>query len=140
LSLSANRGQTVQESCSKFTKCSYRPSVDRLGLSYENVCNAIRHFIRRGVIIRTMINGFTCDGAPKNAIQQALRGRRHRHRDHWSVGCGEGSEGSTGSGVTLRAAQSASATALRYLLRGPDVTLVFGHAIVPNKRINVARQ
>jgi hypothetical protein len=53
-------------------------------------------------------------------IEAALAdGPSHHHRDRRGDGCG--SEGSTGSEVTLRAAQSASATAFRYLLRGPDV-------------------
>jgi putative DNA-invertase from lambdoid prophage Rac len=30
--------------------------VDRLGRNYEDVCDVIRQFLRRGVIIRTVIN------------------------------------------------------------------------------------
>src|SRR5271154_6659417 len=37
--------------------------VDRLGRNYEDVCDAIRQFMGRGVIIRTVINNFTFDGA-----------------------------------------------------------------------------
>jgi putative DNA-invertase from lambdoid prophage Rac len=33
----------------------------------------IRHFMRRGVVIRTVINNFTFDGATKDAMQQAVR-------------------------------------------------------------------
>jgi hypothetical protein len=33
--------------------------VDRLGRNYEDVCDAIREFMRRGVAIRTVINKFT---------------------------------------------------------------------------------
>jgi putative DNA-invertase from lambdoid prophage Rac len=40
--------------------------VDRLGRNYEDVCDTIREFMRRGVIIRTVINGFTFDGATKD--------------------------------------------------------------------------
>src|SRR5262249_49497667 len=47
--------------------------VDRLGRNYEDVCDTIRHFMRRGVVIRTMINNFTFDGATKDAMQQAVR-------------------------------------------------------------------
>jgi putative DNA-invertase from lambdoid prophage Rac len=47
--------------------------VDRLGRNYEDVCDTIRHFMRRGVIIRTVINGFTFDGATKDPMQQAVR-------------------------------------------------------------------
>ena len=37
--------------------------VDRLGRNYEDVCDTIREFVRRGVVIRTVINNFTFDGA-----------------------------------------------------------------------------
>jgi putative DNA-invertase from lambdoid prophage Rac len=47
--------------------------VDRLGRNYEDVCDAIRQFMRRGVVIRTVINNFTFDGATKDAMQQAVR-------------------------------------------------------------------
>jgi putative DNA-invertase from lambdoid prophage Rac len=47
--------------------------VDRLGRNYEDVCDAIREFMRRGVMIRTVINNFTFDGATKDAMQQAVR-------------------------------------------------------------------
>jgi DNA invertase Pin-like site-specific DNA recombinase len=47
--------------------------VDRLGRNYEDVCDAIREFMRRGVVIRTVINNFTFDGATKDPIQQAVR-------------------------------------------------------------------
>jgi putative DNA-invertase from lambdoid prophage Rac len=47
--------------------------VDRLGRNYEDVCDAIREFMRRGVVIRTVINNFTFDGATKDAMLQAVR-------------------------------------------------------------------
>jgi putative DNA-invertase from lambdoid prophage Rac len=47
--------------------------VDRLGRNYEDVCDTIREFMRRGVVIRTVINSFTFDGATKNPMQQAVR-------------------------------------------------------------------
>jgi putative DNA-invertase from lambdoid prophage Rac len=47
--------------------------VDRLGRNYEDVSDTIRHFMRRGVIVRTVINGFTFDGATKDPMQQAVR-------------------------------------------------------------------
>src|SRR5580704_4020393 len=43
--------------------------VDRLGRNYEDVCDTIRHFMRRGVVIRTVINNFTFDGATKDPMQ-----------------------------------------------------------------------
>jgi len=47
--------------------------VDRLGRNYEDVCDTIREFMRRGVVIRTVINNFTFDGATKDPMQQAVR-------------------------------------------------------------------
>ncbi|OCC02484.1 recombinase [Labrys sp. WJW] len=47
--------------------------VDRLGRNYQDVCEAIREFMKRGVVIRTVINGLTFDGATKDPMQQAVR-------------------------------------------------------------------
>ena len=47
--------------------------VDRLGRSYQDVCDTIREFMRRGVVIRTVINSMTFDGSTKDPMQQAVR-------------------------------------------------------------------
>jgi putative DNA-invertase from lambdoid prophage Rac len=47
--------------------------LDRLGRNYDDVCDTIREFMRRGVVIRTVINGFTFDGATKDPVQKAIR-------------------------------------------------------------------
>ena len=47
--------------------------VDRLGRNYSDVCDAIREFMRRGVIVRTVINRLTFDGATRDPMQQAVR-------------------------------------------------------------------
>jgi putative DNA-invertase from lambdoid prophage Rac len=47
--------------------------VDRLGRNYQDVTDTIRDFMRRGVVIRTVINGMTFDGATQDPIQQAVR-------------------------------------------------------------------
>lgn len=47
--------------------------VDRLGRNYGDVTDAIRHFIRQGVVIRTVINGMTFDGSTSDPMQQAVR-------------------------------------------------------------------
>src|SRR4051812_33154759 len=36
--------------------------VDRLGRDYDDVCDVIREFMRKGVVIRTVINAMTFDG------------------------------------------------------------------------------
>lgn len=47
--------------------------VDRLGRNYHDVTDTIRHFMRQGVVIRTVINGLTFDGATKDPMQCAVR-------------------------------------------------------------------
>jgi putative DNA-invertase from lambdoid prophage Rac len=47
--------------------------VDRLGRNYQDVTNAIREFMHRGVIIRTVINNMVFDGSTKDPMQQAVR-------------------------------------------------------------------
>ncbi|MCJ2041972.1 recombinase family protein [Methylobacterium sp. J-059] len=47
--------------------------VDRLGRNYADVCDTIRELMRRGVIVRTVVNGLTFDGATKDPMQQAVR-------------------------------------------------------------------
>lgn len=47
--------------------------LDRLGRNYDDVTDAVRHFIRQGVVIRTVINDMTFDGATTDPVQQAVR-------------------------------------------------------------------
>lgn len=47
--------------------------VDRLGRDYADVSDAIREFMRRGVVVRTVINGMVFDGSTKDPMQQAVR-------------------------------------------------------------------
>lgn len=47
--------------------------VDRLGRNYQDVCDTIRTFMRQGVVIRTVINNMTFDGATKDPMQMAVR-------------------------------------------------------------------
>jgi putative DNA-invertase from lambdoid prophage Rac len=47
--------------------------VDRLGRNYRDVTDTIRLFMRRGVIIRTVINGLEFDGATTDPMKQAVR-------------------------------------------------------------------
>ena len=47
--------------------------VDRLGRNYDDVCETIREFMRRGVVIRTVIDNMTFDGATRDPVQKAVR-------------------------------------------------------------------
>ena len=46
---------------------------DRLGRNYSDVRDTIQELMRRGVVVRTVINGLTFDGATKDPMQQAVR-------------------------------------------------------------------
>jgi putative DNA-invertase from lambdoid prophage Rac len=47
--------------------------VDRLGRNYADVCGNIREFMKRGVIVKTVINGMVFDGATSDPMQCAVR-------------------------------------------------------------------
>ncbi|MBV0912537.1 recombinase family protein [Anianabacter salinae] len=47
--------------------------VDRLGRNYQDVTDTIREFMRRGVVVRTVINNMTFDGATRDPMQEAVR-------------------------------------------------------------------
>ena len=47
--------------------------VDRLGRNYDDVVETIREFMRRGVVIKTVINGMTFNGVTKDPVQKAVR-------------------------------------------------------------------
>jgi putative DNA-invertase from lambdoid prophage Rac len=47
--------------------------VDRLGRNYRDVSDTIREFMRRGVVIKTVINRIVFDGATTDPMQQAVR-------------------------------------------------------------------
>lgn len=47
--------------------------LDRLGRDYEDVGDVIREFMRRGVIVRTVIHGLVFDGAVKDPMSMAVR-------------------------------------------------------------------
>ena len=47
--------------------------VDRLGRDYQDVSDNIRHFMRQGVIVKTVINGMVFDGSTTDPMQLAVR-------------------------------------------------------------------
>jgi putative DNA-invertase from lambdoid prophage Rac len=47
--------------------------IDRLGRNYDDVADTIREFMRRGVVIKTVINSMTFDGATKDPMHKAVR-------------------------------------------------------------------
>lgn len=47
--------------------------IDRLGRNYADVTDTIRELMRKGVTVRTIINGMVFDGCPQDAMQEAVR-------------------------------------------------------------------
>jgi putative DNA-invertase from lambdoid prophage Rac len=47
--------------------------IDRLGCNYADVCDTVREFMKRSVVIQTVINGMAFDGATTDPMQQAVR-------------------------------------------------------------------
>lgn len=47
--------------------------VDRLGRDYRDVTQTIRDLLAQGVIVKTVINNLTFDGATKDPMQMAVR-------------------------------------------------------------------
>lgn len=47
--------------------------LDRLGRNYQDVTETVREFMAKGIVIRTVINGLTFDGATTDPMQKAMR-------------------------------------------------------------------
>jgi putative DNA-invertase from lambdoid prophage Rac len=47
--------------------------LDRLGRNYDDVVDTIQRFMKKGITIRTVINGFSFDGSTKDPMQKAVR-------------------------------------------------------------------
>jgi DNA invertase Pin-like site-specific DNA recombinase len=47
--------------------------LDRLGRNYDDVVETIQRLIKKGIVVRTVINGFTFDGSTKDPMQKAVR-------------------------------------------------------------------
>lgn len=47
--------------------------LDRLGRNYDDVRDSVQAFMKRGVIVRTVINGMTFDGTIADPMQRAVQ-------------------------------------------------------------------
>jgi putative DNA-invertase from lambdoid prophage Rac len=47
--------------------------LDRLGRNYADVTEVVREFMAKGVVIKTVINAMTFDGAARDPMQKAVR-------------------------------------------------------------------
>ena len=93
--------------------------VDRLGRSYSDVCDTIREFMRRGVVIRTVINGLTFDGATKDPMQQAVRDALIAFMAATAQANAEAIKEAQRSGIALA---KAKASEIKYRGRKPSYT------------------
>jgi DNA invertase Pin-like site-specific DNA recombinase len=53
--------------------CSLSGGSTGSGETYADVTDVIREFMKRGIVIRTVINGLVFDGATKDPMQMAVR-------------------------------------------------------------------
>ncbi|MGE7469767.1 recombinase family protein [Bosea sp. NPDC003192] len=92
--------------------------VDRLGRNYADVTDTIRELMRRGVIVRTIINGMTFDGATSDPIQQAVRDALIGFMAATAQAQAEASKAAQAAGIEHAKAQDGK----RYLGRKPSYT------------------
>jgi Resolvase, N terminal domain len=69
----ASLGKIAVDDRQDFRSLLRNPCSDRLGRNYTDVVDTIRELTRRGVIIKTVINGMTFDGSTTDPMQQAVR-------------------------------------------------------------------
>ena len=98
-----------------------RARIDRLGRNYSDVCDTIRAFVRRGVVIRTVINGLTFDGATKDPMQQAVRDALIAFMAATAQANAEAIKEAQRSGIALAKAK-AKAAEIKYRGRKPSYT------------------
>ena len=91
--------------------------VDRLGRNYQDVCDTIREFMQRGVIVRTVINNMTFDGATKDPIQKAVRDALIAFMAATAEAQAEASKSAQRAGI-----EHAKANGSKYLGRKPSFT------------------
>jgi putative DNA-invertase from lambdoid prophage Rac len=92
--------------------------VDRLGRDYEDVCDTIREFMRRGVVIRTVISNFTFDGGEADPVRKAIRDALIAFMAALSQAQAEATKEAQRAGI----AYAKAATPLAYLGRKPSYT------------------
>ena len=91
--------------------------VDRLGRNYEDVTETIRTLMQRGVVIKTIINGMTFDGATKDPIQKAVRDALIAFMAATAQAQAEATKEAQKAGI--KAAREAEDSAIRYRGRKP---------------------
>src|SRR6202048_2306970 len=93
--------------------------IDRLGRNYQDISDTLREFMRRGVVIRTVINGLTFDGATKDAMQCAVRDALIAFMAATAQAQAEAIKEAQRSGIALAKAKAAE---IKYRGRKPSYT------------------
>jgi DNA invertase Pin-like site-specific DNA recombinase len=97
--------------------------VDRLGRNYQDVTDTIRQFMRKGVVIHTVINNMTFDGATKDPIQQAVRDALIGFMAATAQAQAEATKDAQGAGIaTAKGGAGKGGKTGRYLGRKPSFT------------------
>lgn len=91
--------------------------VDRLGRNYLDVTETIRALMARGVVIRTVINNMTFDGATSDPIQMAVRDALIAFMAATAQAQAEATKSAQRAGIA-----EAKATGRKYLGRKPSFT------------------
>jgi putative DNA-invertase from lambdoid prophage Rac len=94
--------------------------VDRLGRNYEDVTDTIRALMKRGVIVKTVINGMTFDGATRDPVQKAIRDALIAFMAATAQAQAEATKEAQRAGI--QAARSRDDGAAKYRGRKPKVT------------------
>lgn len=92
--------------------------VDRLGRNYDDVVETIQRFMKKGVIVKTVINGFTFDGSTKDPMQKAVRDALISFMAAMAQAQAEGMKDAQSAGIAHARASNPKA----YLGRKPSFT------------------
>jgi len=83
--------------------------LDRLGRNYDDVVGTIQAFMKKGVIIRTVINKFTFDGSTKDPMQKAVRDAHIGFMAAMAQAQAEGTKDAQKAGIALARASDPKA-------------------------------
>jgi len=96
--------------------------VDRLGRNYRDVCDTIRELMRRGVVIKTVINGMVFDGSETDPVRQAVRDALIGFMAALSQAQAEATKIAQRAGIEHAAAHGSKRGGPAYLGRKPSFT------------------
>jgi DNA invertase Pin-like site-specific DNA recombinase len=96
--------------------------IDRLGRNYEDVTENIRRFMAMGVIIRTVINNMTFDGATNDPMQKAVRDALIAFMSAMAQSQAEVSKAAQQAGIEHAKAHGSKSGGVAFMGRKPSYT------------------